>query len=219
MKTEVVSITAESPDIEKIEAAARALDEGKFVAFPTETVYGIGCRARADTIRRLDEVKGRAVGKRYTLHISDPEAVGKYVPVIPPKGMGFIAKGWPGPLTIVFELDAEALEKQRGIVGEDAFSVLYADSTIGIRCPDNEIARRILRSAELPVVAPSANLPGEKPATNADEVFEQLEGKIDIIVSGGGCKYNNSSTVVKLAKGRVEILRQGVYSEKDIAGM
>ncbi len=219
MKTEVVRLTAENPDIEKIEAAARALDEGKLVAFGTETVYGIGCRAQADTIGRLDEIKGRAAGKRYTLHIPDPENVARYVPKVPLRGRKLVANGWPGPLTIVFELDDEALQQQRGLVGDDAFGVLYEDSTIGIRCPDNEIARQLLSSAAEPIVAPSANLVGGAPATDAGAVFEQFDGKIDIILDGGECKYKKSSTVVKMAAGEPVILREGVYTGKDIAEM
>ena len=219
MKTEVVSLTAENPDIEKIQVAARALDEGQLVAFGTETVYGIGCRARADSIRRLDEVKGRTADKRYTLHIADPEVVTRYVPTIPLKGRKLIANGWPGPLTIVFELDREALGQQRSVFGDDAFDVLYEDGTIGIRCPDNQIARQLLRSATLPIVAPSANLDGRAPATDAAGVLEQLDGRIDILLDGGECKYKKSSTVVIISGGQVTILRQGVYSEKDIAEM
>jgi len=219
MKTEVVSLTGGNPDIEKIKAVARALDEGRLVAFGTETVYGIGCRTRADNICRLDEVKGRAGQKRYTLHIADPDVITGYVPTIPPRGRKLIANGWPGPVTIVFELDDEALGQQRSVFGDDAFEVLYSDGTIGIRCPDNEIARQLLRSAKLPIVAPSANLDGKEPATDADGVLEQLAGRIDIVLDGGECKYKKSSTVVKMAGAQPIILRQGVYSEKDIAEM
>jgi len=219
METEVIALTGEKFDIEKVKAAAGKLDEGKLVAFGTETVYGIGCRVRTDSINRLDEVKGRGGGKRYTLHIADPELVAGYVPTIPLKGRKLIAKGWPGPLTIVFELDEGAVEKQRDLITNDAFEVLYRDNTIGIRCPDNEIARRLLRCATEPVVAPSANLDGRAPATSADGVLAQLDGRIDIILDGGECKYKKSSTVVKIAQAQPIILRQGVYSEKDIAQM
>jgi tRNA threonylcarbamoyl adenosine modification protein (Sua5/YciO/YrdC/YwlC family) len=219
MKTEVVRLTAENPDIEKSEAAARALDQGRLVVFPTETVYGIGCRAKADSISRLDEIKGRAAGKRYTLHIPNPQDVGRYVPKVPPRGRKLIANGWPGPLTIVFELDDESLEKQRDVVGDDAFGVLYEDSTIGIRCPDNEIARQLLRLAAEPIVAPSANLSDRAPATDADAVFEQFDGKINTILDGGECQYKKNSTVVKMVAGQPVILREGIYTEKDIAQM
>lgn len=219
MKTEVVSLTAENPDIEKIQAAARALDAGRLVAFGTETVYGIGCRVRADSIRRLDEVKGRSGGKRYTLHIPDPQAVARYVPTIPLRGRKLIANGWPGPLTIVFELDREALGQQRGVFGDDAFGVLYENGTVGIRCPDNRIAQELLRWAAEPIVAPSANLDGKAPATDADGVLAQLDGRIDILLDGGECKYKKSSTVVKMAGGQPIMLREGVYSAKDIAEM
>jgi len=219
MKTEVIALTGEKFDIEKVKAAARRLNEGRLVAFGTETVYGIGCRVRADNISRLDEIKGRSGGKRYTLHIPDPQAVARYVPTIPLRGRKLIANGWPGPLTIVFELDREALGQQRGVLGDDAFEVLYEDGTIGIRCPDNRIAQELLRCAAEPVVAPSANLDGKAPATDAAGVLAQLDGRIDILLDGGECKYKKSSTVVKIAGGQPTILREGVYSEKDIAQM
>jgi len=219
MRTEVVRLTNDNLDSEKIAAAARRLDEGGLVVFPTETVYGIGCRVRADSIRRLDEVKGRGGWKRYTLHIADPEVVTRYVPTIPLKGRKLIANGWPGPMTVVFELDDEALGQQRGVFGDDAFGVLYEDSTIGIRCPDNRIARRLLRWAAEPIVAPSANLDGRAPATDAAGVLAQLDGRIDILLDGGECKYKKSSTVVKITGWQPIMLRQGVYSEEDIAQM
>jgi L-threonylcarbamoyladenylate synthase len=219
MKTEVVSLTGGNPDIEKIKAAARMLDEGRLVAFPTETVYGIGCRAREDNIRRLDEVKGRAGGKRYTLHIADPQGVARYVPRIPARGRKLIAKGWPGPLTIVFELDEEAIEKQRGLITNDAFEVLYPDNTIGIRCPDNPIAKELLGFARWAIVAPSANLDTRPPATSTGEVLEQFDGKIDLILDGGECKYAKSSTVVKITHNALTILREAAYSEKDVIEM
>jgi len=219
METEVIALTGEKFDIEKVKAAAKKLDEGGLVVFPTETVYGIGCRAVMDVIRRLDEVKGRGAGKRYTLHIADPELVARYVPTIPLKGRKLIASGWPGPLTIVFELDDEALEQQRGLFGDDVFDLLYQDGTIGIRCPDNQIARQLLRCAAEPVVAPSANLDGREPATDAAGALAQLDGRIDIILDGGECKYKKGSTVVKILGAQPIILRQGVYSEKDIAQM
>jgi len=219
MRTEVVSLTAENPDIEKIEAAAGALDEGKLVVFPTETVYGIGCRLRSDSISRLDEVKGRDAGKRYTLHIADPEIVTRYVPTVPLKGRKLIENGWPGPLTLIFELDDEALAQQRGVFGEDTFSVLYEDGTIGIRCPDNQTARQLLRSVKPPIVAPSANLDGRAPATDAAGVLAQLDGRIDFLLDGGECKYKKSSTVVKMTEGEPIILRQGVYNDRDITQM
>jgi len=219
MKTEVVSLTAENPDIEKIRAAARILDEGGLVAFPTETVYGIGCRAQARAIARLNEIKGRAEGKRYTLHIADPQGVARYVPRIPARGRKLIAKGWPGPLTVVFELDEDTIEKQRGIITNDAFDILYQDNTIGIRCPDNRIAKELLGFATRPIVAPSANIYTRPPATSAGEVLEQLDGKIDLILDGGECKYGKSSTVVKITHNALTILREAAYSEKGITEM
>jgi len=219
MQTEVVKIDSPADDADKIKAAAKLLDDGGLVAFPTETVYGIACTARAEAVSRLDRVKGRTAGKYYTLHIPDRPSVGRYVPKIPPRGRKLVEKAWPGPLTAVFQLDRNDLEKQSKIIDTQAFNILYHDGTIGIRCPDNEIAQKLLTFAAKPVIAPSANLTGQAPAVNAEQVLAEFNGKIDLILDRGQCKYKNSSTVVKITPNDVQILRQGAYSEAEIAEM
>ena len=109
LKTEYIQLNAGAGDSDKIKRAAAVLERGGLVAFPTETGYGIGCAARAESIERLNEVKGRAAGKFYTLHISSPADLEKYVPNVPFRTAKFAGKCWPGPVTIVFELDEEAL--------------------------------------------------------------------------------------------------------------
>ena len=219
MRTEVVKIDSPADDADKIKSAAGLLDSGGLVAFPTETVYGIACAARADAINRLDRVKGRTAGKYYTLHIPDRPSVGRYVPKIPPRGRKLVEKAWPGPLTAVFQLDRNDLGKQSEIIDTQAFDILYHDGTVGIRCPDNEIAQKLLTFAAKPIIAPSANLTGRAPAVNAEQVMAEFNGKIDLILDGSQCKYKNSSTVVKITPNDVKILRQGVYSEAEIAEM
>lgn len=219
MMTEVVKLSAEDVEIEKITAAAKVLDRGGLVAFPTETVYGIGCRAEPASIARLNEVKARSEGKRYTLHIACRETLNGYVPAIPLRAAKLIEKAWPGPLTLVFELDDKAIEKQRVAVDGDAFDVLYEDNTIGIRYPDNAIAQSLLALATRPIVAPSANLADRPAATSAAEVLAQFDGKIDVLLDGGRCKHKKSSTVVKVTAGRLTLLREGAYSENDVTEM
>ena len=167
MKTEIIKLTSEKPDIEVLKKAAKVLDTGGLVAFPTETVYGIACPAQPDAISRLDQLKDRAEEKYYTLHIAQKDQVGKYLPKIPLRGKKLISNAWPGPVTIVFELSPEQVEKQKQIIGDETFNILYKDNTIGIRCPDNEIASRLLSLTKQPIVAPSANLAGKKPAKDA----------------------------------------------------
>jgi L-threonylcarbamoyladenylate synthase len=216
METRVVQMDAVSPDVEKVGAAAAVVDRGGLVAFPTETVYGIACRARADSIARLDEVKGRSEGKAYTLHIADRSEVRRYISSVGMRAEKLIDHAWPGPLTIVFELDEDEIKKQRGRVEDDVFEILYRNSSVGIRCPDNPIAAALLRKTANAVVAPSANLPGEAPAVDAAGVLAQLSGRIDLLLDGGPCKYRMSSTVVKLGKNGLDILRIGAYSEREL---
>ncbi len=220
MKTEVVILNPDEPDSHKLARAGRILDECGLVAFPTETVYGIGCAAVPDAIARLDEVKRRAADKCYTLHIASKDKVAEYVPTIPRRAAKLIEKGWPGPLTVVFELEARQIEKQHNMMDKGVFSVLYQGNTIGIRCPAGPVARELLGFATAAVVAPSANLHSMPPATNAQQVLEQFDGRIDMILDGGACKYKKSSTVVKMSSdGGLEILRDGVYSEDEVAEM
>lgn len=221
MKTEVVTISSSPVDDERIAAAAKILDGGGFVAFPTETVYGIGCLAEAGALARLDELKGRPGDKRYTVHIGDKEDVFRYVPSIAPHARKLIDRAWPGPVTIVFELSESELEKQKAVVGSDTFDVLYSGGTIGIRCVGNELGQRLLRATKGPIVAPSANISGQNPATNAQEVVSVFDGKIAMVLADkeGGCEAGKSSTVVKLGKKGVEILRHGAISDERIAQM
>jgi len=220
MQTKVIKLDAANPDSAKIKEAAATLDTGGLVAFPTETVYGIACLLETNPLRRLDKLKGRHPDKHYTLHIGRKTDVEKYLPVIGLRAQKLIQNAWPGPLTIVFELDTRAVEKQRKCLDKHISEILYKDNSIGIRCPDNPVAALLLQSAKKsPVVAPSANITGQPPATNADHVLAQLAGKIDLLLDAGPCKYKKSSTVVKIGKKGLQILRPGIYSLSQLEAM
>lgn len=220
MKTEVVKLNGGREDAAKIEAAAKLLAEGGLVAFPTETVYGIGCAAQAESISRLDALKGRAPEKHYTLHIADKADVWNYVPRIPLRGRKLVENGWPGPLTVVFEVEPKLSAKQQEKLGRKAFDILYIDGTIGIRCPDNEVAGSVLRASNVPIVAPSANPMSQAPATSTEEVLRYFDGKIEMVLEkDDSCRYKQSSTVVKVGGRAVTVLREGIYSADDIKVM
>lgn len=219
METKVIKIDSAAPDVAKIEQAAKLVDAGGLVAFPTETVYGIASRVEASSLARLDEIKERNSQKRYTLHIGEKNDVEKYVPAVPLRARQLIKKLWPGPLTIVFKLDERSIDKQRINLGKEIFEGLYKDNSIGVRCPDNTVALTLLQSIENAVVAPSANLAGQAPAVEAEEVLTQLDGRIDLLLDGGPCKYKKSSTVVEIGQKKLEILRQGVYEQEYIEEM
>jgi len=219
MKTKVIKLDPHKPEITKIKEAAALVDAGGLVAFPTETVYGIACRVKDDSLAKLDNLKGRTADKRYTLHLGQKSEITKYVPTIRLKARKLMQNAWPGPLTIVFELDEQDLQKQQSSLHRQVFESLYKDGSIGVRCPDNPIASILLRLSHNPVAAPSANVTGLDPATEPEQVLAQFEGRIDLLLDAGPCKYKKSSTVAKLGKTRLEILRTGVYSQDELEAL
>jgi L-threonylcarbamoyladenylate synthase len=219
METKVIQVDAGNITPAVIKEAAQAVDEGRFVAFPTETVYGIACRVQSDTLAGLDNIKGRTADKVYTLHIAKRDDVFRYVPKVGMLGRKLIQNTWPGPVTIVFELSQDDLERQKTRLGGEVFGLLYTNNTLGVRCPDNRIASELLKYSQNAVVAPSANITGQPPAVNSEQVLAQLSGKIDILLDGGPSKYKQSSTVVKISKKGLEVLRHGVYPKVELEAL
>jgi L-threonylcarbamoyladenylate synthase len=216
METKVIKLNADRIDPATVRDAAALIDAGGLVAFPTETVYGIACRVESDSLARLDNLKGRTADKHYTLHIAHKDDVNEYVPAIGLRAQKLITNAWPGPLTIVFVLDEQDIEIQRANLKTDVFKNLYRDNSIGIRCPDNVVASALLRQANSLVVAPSANITGQPPAVDADQVLGYLSGQIELLLDAGPCRHKESSTVVKIDKGNIEVLRSGAYSQRQL---
>lgn len=219
MKTKHLKI--DSIQSEEIRDIARILEQGGIVAIPTETVYGLAARVHPDTLVRLNAVKQRPEDKRYTLHIGDKSDLDIYVPRLSAPARKLIANGWPGPITLVFELDRTEIEKQKEKIDKEIFNILYADNTIGIRCPDLSVCSKLLKATLVPIVAPSANPSSQPPATNAEQVLEYFDGKIDVLIDGGqeACRYKKSSTVVKFSASGIDVLREGVYKKEEIQKM
>ena len=216
METKVIKIDPAKIDEALIKQAAKFIDSGGLVAFPTETVYGIACRAESMSLQRLNEVKGRAPQKPYTLHIGRKEDVAEYVPVIGLRAKKLMSHFWPGPLTIVFELNAEQIKTQQAKLANEVFENLYKDNSIGIRLPDDAVAVRLLQSTSYPVVAPSVNIAEQPPATDAGQILANFNGRLDMLIDAGASRYGKSSTVVKLGIYDLRILRHGVYPAEDV---
>lgn len=219
METRVVKLDPANVDQARIREAAALVDEGALVAFPTETVYGIACRAKPDSLIRLDDLKGRTGEKHFTLHIGRSDDVHEYVPTIGLKAQKLIRNTWPGPSTVVFELDERDMDIQRKGFEQDVFERLYKHNSIGIRCPDHAVATMLLQQTSNPVVAPSANLTGRPPAVDGEQVLAQLSGRIDMLLDAGASRYRKSSTVVKVGKKGLSVLRDGVYSQEDLEAL
>ena len=124
METKVIKLDAGNVDAAAIKEAAKVIDAGGLVAFPTETVYGIGCRVSNDSLARLTRLKGRPTDKYYTLHIANASDVLRYVPTMGLRAKKLIKNAWPGPLTIVFGLDEKDIEQQKAKFSRDV--VIYA---------------------------------------------------------------------------------------------
>jgi L-threonylcarbamoyladenylate synthase len=182
---------------EDLEEPAAILRAGGLVAFPTETVYGLGANSHdPDAVHRLRQVKNRPDDKPLTLHIGSREEVGRYVEEVPDSAKLLMDRYWPGPLTIIFP----------GNAGQG----------IGVRVPANELARELIRRTGAPVVAPSANPSGKPPPTDAGEVKAYFDGAIDAIVDGGPAIIKQSSTVVRVDGTGYRVLREGIITREMI---
>ncbi len=205
-----------------IRTAARAIRDRRLVVFPTETVYGIAALASPDVIDRLDRAKGRAAEKRYTLHVADPGELASYIPRPDARARKLIRLGWPGPVTMVFPLSPDTREHMRHRLAQEAFDALCVGDSLGIRCPDHPVAHDLLAAVGGPVVAPSANVSGEPPATTAAEAHDRLAGRVDVVLDSDAwapCRYAAGSTVVRLDRAGWKVLRAGAVPVERIREM
>lgn len=206
-----------------VSAAAKAFATGGVVIFPTETVYGVGAAATDPAaVTALRTVKQRADTQPFTVHLPGAEAATRYVDDGDPYLMRFLRKVMPGPVTVIAEVDADVVKRKAAENGFDdaAVAQLYHENTIGLRCPDHDLGRRILGATDAPVVASSANRRGDPPPRDAEEAAAALGDDVDLVVDGGHCRYAKASTIVRVTgSGRdmqVEVLRDGVYDERFI---
>lgn len=194
--TEIIDITK---DREKgIDKAAKLLKEGNVVAFPTETVYGLGADAlNAEAVKKIFLAKGRPTDNPLIVHISDISDVYK-IAFVTPAAKKIMDAFWPGPITVVL--------KAKDIVGNVVTAGL---KTVAIRMPKNEYARELISSSGVLIAAPSANLSGRPSPTTAAHVQKDLDGRIPLILDGGECSVGLESTVVDVSLDKCVILRPG----------
>ncbi|MEM2159767.1 MAG: L-threonylcarbamoyladenylate synthase [Candidatus Nitrosotenuis sp.] len=199
MQTRILKINPKSPNLSQIRKAAKIIQEGKLVAFPTETVYGLGANALdSRAVKKIFEAKGRPPDNPLIVHISDVADLGILADDIPNAAFVLIDKFWPGPLTLVL--------KKSSIVPKITTGGL---NTVAIRMPKNKIAQSLISKAGIPIAAPSANVAGSPSPTIAKHVIEDLRGKIDMIIDGGPTKIGIESTVIDLSKKTPMLLRPG----------
>lgn len=189
-----------------IEQAAALLRAGKLVAFPTETVYGLGAHALdADAVRRIFAAKGRPADNPLIVHLGDAADLRLLVPSVPPLARRLAARYWPGPLTLVLQAAPTVPAVTRGGL-----------ATVAVRVPAHPVALELLRTVGLPIAAPSANRSGRPSPTTAEHVRADLGEAVDMIVDGGPCELGVESTVVD-ARGAVPVvLREGMITREDL---
>ena len=193
------------PTEENLKMSADLIRAGELVAFPTETVYGLGANGlNSDACKKIYIAKNRPQDKPLTLHVASLEQV-EQVAEISERAKKLFEKFCPGPLTII-------LQKKKSVPD----FVTCGLNSVGIRFPNNEIALKFIELSGCPIAAPSANISGENPPKTAEEVYKNLNGRIKFILDGGECQFGISSTIIDMSKDVPKILRQGAISADEL---
>ena len=201
MKTRILSTTEND-----IAEAAGIIQQGGLVAFPTETVYGLGADAlNAEAVAKVYEAKGRPSDNPMIVHIARASDIGQLTPMLSEDIVNLIDNFWPGPLTMVLKKKAGVPDRTTG--GLD---------TVAVRMPDSEAALELIREADCPIAAPSANISGRPSPTRAGDVIADMNGRIDAVIQGDDCRVGIESTVLDMTGDTPVILRPGIITAEDI---
>ncbi len=204
--TRVVRINKSKPDLDAINEAARLLRAGELVAFPTETVYGLGANGlNATAIGKIFRAKNRPPDNPLILHVGYKKDIDRYGRDISTAAKKLIRAFWPGPLTVI-------VMKRKKIPA----IVTGGLDTVAVRMPDNKIALSLIRKAGVPVAAPSANVSGKPSPTKAAHVYNDMYGKIELILDGGKTEVGIESTIVDCSVSPPVVLRPGKISRRQI---
>ena len=192
---------------ELLQEAAQYIKDGKLVLFPTETVYGIGADGlNEEAVKNIFIAKGRASDNPLILHVSNLEMIERIAKDISPLEYELINNFFPGPLTIVLN--------RQDIVPNVVTANL---DTVGIRMPENKIAHDLIELSNTPIAAPSANISGKPSGTNINDIFNELNDRVDYIIDGGDTKIGLESTVIRVINNEINILRPGKITYEDLS--
>lgn len=209
METKVFSLSADTFEPADICFAADIIKSGGLVVFPTETVYGLGADAtNPDATTKIYEAKGRPSDNPLIIHIADPKDANIYA--FANSTYYLLAEAFmPGPLTVIL--------KARDIVPKTTRGGL---STVAVRCPENKIARELIRQSGVAIAAPSANLSGSPSPTSFEYAYADMYGRVDAIIDGGDCDFGLESTIVKINDdSSLTLLRPGKITTEDIKAL
>ena len=207
METVVINITTEYD--KALEKSAELLQDGQVVGIPTETVYGLAANAlNEDAVKKIYIAKGRPSDNPLIVHISEFDEIAPLVAEIPEKVKLMSEKFWPGPLTMIMKKSDKISNTVSGGL-----------STVAIRMPKSESARAIIKNCGLPLAAPSANLSGSPSPTNAKYVYDDMNGRIPLIIDGGACEIGVESTVITFAEDPPRLLRPGGVTLEEMTAL
>lgn len=205
MDTKVIKIECDNIGKNELDEACELLKEGKLVAFPTETVYGLGGDAlNPEASSKIYAAKGRPSDNPLIVHISEVSDIEKLAVEIPKLAYELADRFWPGPMTMIL--------KKSDIVPKTTTGGL---DTVAIRLPSNKIARELIARSGVYIAAPSANISGRPSPTTAAHVIEDLSGRIDMIIDGGSCEIGLESSIIDLSGEKPMILRPGFITKED----
>lgn len=206
MKTVYIKIDPLAPDESALEQAAECIKKGGLVAFPTETVYGLGADSfNEEAVRKIYAAKGRPSDNPLISHISDIEQVSLLAREVPPMAKKLMEAYWGGPLTIILKRK------------ENVPSVISASlDTVSVRMPSHSVANALIKLSKTPIAAPSANLSGSPSPTTFEDCRADMDGRVDMIIDGGACDIGVESTVVDMTGNVPVILRPGAVTLEDI---
>ena len=205
-RTRVLEVDPLNPDVEVIEEAVRVLRDGGLVAFPTETVYGLGADVfNTRAVLRVFEVKMRPLDNPLIVHVSGICMLDEVATEVPEEVIRVLEVAWPGPLTVVLKRSSRLPSVVSG--GLD---------TVAVRAPAHPVALKLIESFGKPVAAPSANLSGRPSPTSAKHVLEDLGGRVDLVLDAGETFFGVESTVVDVLRDPPRVLRPGPVGPEEL---
>lgn len=201
-------VTARLPQ-DEIDQAVEALREGKLVAFPTETVYGLGADAQnPDAVRKIFELKGRPASHPVIVHVESARALDRWALQVPPAAAALAEKFWPGPLTLILRR-APAVD----------LAITGGQDTVAVRIPAHPVAQQLLRAFGSGIAAPSANRYGRISPTRPEHVRDEFGDALEIVLDGGDCKIGLESTIVSCVDTVPRVLRPGSITLSQLRGV
>lgn len=190
----------------KLKEISTSIRDGKIAIFPTETVYGIGTNAlNSNSVKKIYEIKGRDFKNPINLLVSNIQMVETIAKNITSLEYKLMESFFPGPFTLI-------LEKTTNVPNE----VTAGSNTVGVRIPSNEIAKKLVEFAGVPLATPSANISGKPSATSVEDIINDFSNKVDFIINGGKCNFGLESTIVRVIDKTPHILRPGIITAEEI---